>query len=493
MQDLKEKTIRGGFVRILAQGANFAIRIGSLMVLARLLDPRDFGLLSMVTAFTGVLTLFRDFGLSTVTVQAETTNEKQTSTLFWLNVLFGIVLTLITACFSPVFAKFYHEPRLMAVSLAVASSFFFNAIGIQHGALLQREMRFTALAVINVTSLVVSNGIAILMAMNGFGYWSLVVMTIGAPLVTSIGSWIASGWIPGPPSRGVGMRWIAKFGGIVTLNGVIVYIAYNLEKVLLGWFWGAEVIGLYGRAYQLVNIPIDNSNYAIGEVALAALSRIQNDAQQMRNYFLKGYSLVIGFTVPITFICALFGDDMIAVLLGPKWKAAAPIFRLLAPTILMFAMMNPFAWLLYATGKVVRSLQIAFAIAPLVITGYLIGLPYGPKGVALGYSIAMTLWLLPHIVWCVRGSAITFMDVMRTVSRPILSSVIAAGLSQLLLFTVPEPFPPLPRLSINVAFFTLIYAGILLFAMGQKSLYMNLLQGVFPRLARNKQHLQDAS
>src|SRR5262245_49912678 len=154
MNDLKEKTIRGGFVRILSQAANFLFRIGSLMILARLLGPEDFGLVGMATAFTGVLNLFRDFGLSTASVQRENVTEEQISTLFWINVLAGVILAALALVLAPVMVRIYHEPRLLQITMILASGFVFNALGVQHTAQLQRQLRFTALAVINVASLV---------------------------------------------------------------------------------------------------------------------------------------------------------------------------------------------------------------------------------------------------------------------------------------------------------------------------------------------------
>jgi len=476
MKDLRERTIRGGFARILAQAANFLLRIGSLMILARLLDPRDFGLVGMVTAFTGVLNLFRDFGLSTATVQRTTVTEEQISTLFWINVAFGAALAIVAVAFAPVIAIFYHEPRLFWVTAVLAAGFLFNAAGVQHSAVLQRHMRFTALAVINIAALVVSSAAAIGMAKAGYGYWALVVMTVTYPLASTIGVWLAAAWMPGLPQRGIGLRAMMRFGGTITLNGVVVYIAYNLEKVLLGRFWGADAIGIYGRAYQLVNIPTDNLNSAVGEVAFSALSRIQDDPARLRSYFLKGYSLVLAMTIPITVVCTIFAKDAIYVLLGEKWREAVPIFRLLAPTIMIFAMINPFSWLLFAIGKVERSLKIALVIAPLVIGGYLLGLPHGPKGVALGYSVAMALWLLPHIAWCVRGTAISFWDVMQSLGRPLISGCVGAILPLVFQSFYGHALSPLSRLVVGVAAFLAVYLAMLLYVMGQEAFYVNLIR-----------------
>src|SRR4029077_4287377 len=252
---------------------------------------------------------------------------------------------------------------------------------------------------------------------------------------------------------------------------------YNLEKVLLGRFWGADAIGIYGRAYQLINIPTDNMNSAVGEVAFSALSRVQDDPSRLRSYFLKGYSLVIGVTLPITLACALFSNDLIFVLLGPKWMGAAAIFRLLAPTILIFAMINPLGWLLLSLGLVGRSLKIALVIAPLVITGYVAGLPYGVKGVALGYSLAMTLWVIPHIVWCVHGTGVSVRDIGLTVSRPLLSGVVAALLAFGMQMFYGQSLRPIARLALGGTVLFSAYLATLLYVMGQKALYLDLIRG----------------
>ncbi|HTN72394.1 MAG TPA: lipopolysaccharide biosynthesis protein, partial [Methylomirabilota bacterium] len=378
MKDVKQSAIRGGFAKMCSQGANFTLRLGSLMILGRLLEPRDFGLVGMVMAMIGILDLFKDFGLSTAAVQRADISHEQHSTLFWVNILVGSILASLALGGAPLVARFYHEPRLVAVTAVLSIAFILNAAGVQHNAHLERQLRFTTLAGIEAISLAAGVATAIGMALRGYGYWSLVAMTIVPQFVSMSCLWWSSGWIPGLPRRGVDLLSMLRFGGTVTLNGLVVYLAYNLEKVLLGRFWGAEALGIYGRAYQLVNIPTANLNSAAGGVAFPALSRVQHDPPRFKSYFLKGYSLVLAVTLPITIACALFADDLIAVILGPKWNGTADIFRLLAPTILIFAMINPLAWLLMALGMVGRSLKVALALAPIVISGYLMGLSHGP-------------------------------------------------------------------------------------------------------------------
>lgn len=479
MNDLKGKTLRGAVVRVCAQATNLLLRVGSLVILARLLDPRDFGLVGMVTALTGVLSLFRDFGLSAASVQHAEITEDQVCTLFWINVLVGVVLTAITIVCAPFIAKFYHEPRLNAVAIVTASSFLFNSAGIQHAARLQREMRFTTLSVIDTGSWFVGTGIAIGGALAGFGYWALVGMTVALPLTATIAFWIVAGWVPRLPRRRPDVGSLLRFGSKITANGLIVYLASNFEKVLLGRYWGADAIGIYGRAYQLIRIPTDTLNAAVGEVAFSALSRIQYDSARLRSYFLKGYSLVLGLTLPATFGCSIFADDLISILLGPKWRAAAPIFRLLTPTILVFAIANPLSWLLGAMGLVGRGVQMSLVIAPLMIAGYFVGLPYGPKGVASAYSVVMTLWLVPVVIWSLHNTAVSVKDVLVAVSRPLASSFVAATVA----VAVCSIYAPShwARLLIGSTVLMAVYFGMILYVMGQKELYADLLWKLFRR------------
>ena len=178
------------------------------------------------------------------------------------------------------------------------------------------------------------------------------------PLVASIGFWRAVGWIPGMPSRRAGIGSMVRFGGTLTLSNVIAYIGLNADKVMIGRFLGVDAIGIYGRGFQLASMPTDNLNWAVGEVAFSALSRVQNDRTRLKSYFLKSFSFVLGLTVPITVACALFADDVVIVLLGPKWQASIEIVRLLAPTIVVMAVLNPMTWLINSLGLVRRGLKI---------------------------------------------------------------------------------------------------------------------------------------
>jgi PST family polysaccharide transporter len=168
-------------------------------------------------------------------------------------------------------------------------------------------------------------------------------------------------------------------------------------------------------------------------------------------------------------------EDIVLVLLGPKWLEAAVIFRFLAPTVLIFGMINPLAWLLQSVGLQGRSLVIALVIAPLVISAYFIGLPYGPEGVAIAYSAAMTLWVVPHLAWCVHGTTISLSDLFLAVSRPFLSGIVAVVVASVVQIQLEGWGSPLVRLLLGGTVMLSTYCLMLLLVMGQRAFYLDLL------------------
>jgi PST family polysaccharide transporter len=472
---LKNAAVRGGIANLSAQALNALLRIGAMVVFARLLNPNDFGIVAMVTSIVSALNMFRDFGLSTATIQRTSVTNDQLSALFWINILVGLILMSITLAGASSIAAFYREPRLLWITVALASTFLLNATAIQHSALLRRQMRFTELAFIETISLLTSTLFGVALATLSFGYWALIGMSISNVMIYSILTWMTSGWRPTAPSRRAGIGSMIRLGGIVTANGIIMHIANNLDKVLLGRFWGAESLGMYGRAQTLVSFPNDSLNSAVGLVLLSALSRIKDQSERWKNYFVKGYSLLLAISFPITAICALFAEEIIVTVLGPKWVKAIPLFRYLTPSILIFGMINPIGSLLVSMGLLGRSLRMALVLGPIVIIGFSVGLFWGPVGAAIGLSSALALWAMPHLAWAVYGTPVTMSDILKAIGRPFGASLIAAVFAGCLVHFCLDSMIPSVRLVLGVSLFIFIYALVLLVIMKQWSLFSDVL------------------
>lgn len=478
MDDIQGRAVRGGLAKLCAQAANFVLRVVFMAALARLLTPGDFGLVAMVTIVTGLIGILTHAWLSSGSVQQATIDARQLSTLFWAYAAFGMLLCALCFAAAPALAAFYHEPRLVAVTGVLGIGCLFTTAGVQHYAILQRQLRYVALAVIEAASLFVSTVVGIAMALAGYGYWALVGAAVALPACNTAGLWLATGWIPGLPHRSAEIGSTLQFGGLVIFNILVVYVAYNLDKALIGWFWGAEALGIYGRAYQLATIPFESINAAIGGVAFAALSRLQHNSVRFKAFFLNGYAIVLSLTFPITILCALYAPEIVHVVLGPQWGETSDLLRLMTPAVLVFGIINPLGWLMFAVGQVGRSTLAALVIAALAIVAYLVGLPFGPSGVAVGLSVAMTLWLVPHVIWCLRDTSIALTDLVRVAIRPFVAAVVSGVLAFGVQFYAPKSASPFWRLSIGAAVMMTAYVGLLVIVFGQRQFYLTLLDGL---------------
>lgn len=472
MDDLKRRTVQGGVAKLFGQATNFILRLAFLMIMARLLSPEEFGLVAMVTVVTGFYGLFTSAGLSSATVQRVTVTDEQVSTLFWINMLVGAVMCALCLATAPVLVAFYDEPRLSWVTAALAAGFLVNAAGVQHIAILQRELRNVTLTTMEVLAQLVSIATGLAFAVAGFGYWAIVASTLAGPAVMTVLAWAIARWIPGRPHRDSEIGSMLRFGGAVTIQSVVSYGAQNLDKVLIGRVGGLAALGVYGRSYQLISMPMTSISSAIGWVAFSALSRMQEDTHRYRSYFLTGYAVVVSFVVPIIVFGAVFADDTVRIVLGAQWSEAVPILRLLAPAALVLVLIEgPTYWLLHSLGLGARSLWVTVAFSCVLLVACVVGVPYGAAGIALATSIALVLWLVPHLVWCVRGTPIRLNDLLQTAWRPLLGSMIASLISFIAVHSVAQP---LGRLVLGGILMCCMHLAISWFVFRQKDFYLSL-------------------
>jgi PST family polysaccharide transporter len=233
--------------------------------------------MAMAVTVTRFLSTFKDAGLSMATVQRSEIDHDQLSTLFWINGVFGIVLMVATVISAPLVAWFYGDPRLTGIVMLLAVGFAASGFSTQHHALLRRQMRFSLLAEVEIASWLVGAGLAILMARGGFGFWSLAAKELGPIIAILVGVAIGCRWRPGKPRFGSGVRPMLRFGGHLAGVNMVGYFTRNFDKVLIGWRLGADSLGLYSMAYNLLYLPIQQINVPVTNVAIGVLSRLQNE------------------------------------------------------------------------------------------------------------------------------------------------------------------------------------------------------------------------
>jgi len=478
--DLKGRTIRGGAVTVASQIAQFAVTIVSTVVLARLLSPGDYGLVGMVVAVTGFLGLVKDSGLSMATVQRETVTRELISTVFWINIALGVAITLLCGLLAPGLVAFYREPRLYWITVALATTFVIDAAGAQHAALLRRQMRLKAVAAIDTLANVAGVAAGIGFAVAGFGYWALVAMQITRTAVGTVAAWIAEPWRPGRPRRRIGAGSMLRFGGYLTGTHLLGYGFRNADNVLIGWYWGANSLGLYQKAYSLLMLPISQVNAPFGSVAVATLSRIQSNPERQRRVFVRGYMHAASIILPIVVASTIFSSDIIRFVLGEQWTSAAGIFRLLAPAALIGALLSPVGWLFIAFGHTRQQLIASLVWTPVMILAFAVGLPYGPEGVAIAYSVTSLILAVPLCYYAVRGTSVRVSDMLLALKFPVIAGGAAGIVGVLLEANIPDGASASVRAIGGTFAVVCVYAFVLLIALRQWPVYRDLLQHMFP-------------
>jgi O-antigen/teichoic acid export membrane protein len=483
VDEIQAQSVRGGAVTLSAQVVKFLLGAASTMVLARLLTPADYGLVGMVSAVVGFVAMFKDAGFSMATVQREKISHEQVSTLFWINFGLSFLLMLVLVVLAPAIADFYSEPKLVWITLAFAGSFLFGGLTVQHQALLRRRMQFKALAGIDVASLGFGITIGIAAALMGFRYWALVFMNVAVAFSYAAGVWLMMPWRPGLPRRQADVRSMLSFGGNMMGFGLVTYFARNADCVLLGWYWGPTIVGLYQRAYALLMLPINQVNGPLVGVAIPALSRLVNQPRDYAHCFLRALGLVFSFTIPVVLFTAVFADELILVMLGSGWREAASIFRLLAPAALAGALMNPLGWLFVSLGRTDRFFRLGLVYSVLTVLAFVVGLPWGAQGVAACYSLVTTITMLPLFAQGIKDTAIRLIDIGRIVKAPLMAAFIASLLGLFFKSWAEPSIGPVLRLVLGGSLAAGIYAFTLLGPMKQWPLYRGIVEQLWVRMS----------
>lgn len=423
--ELKRKSVRGGAVTLVAQAAGVLIHLTSTVVLARLLGPEEYGVMAMVLAVTAFAGLFRDLGLSSATIQRDKLSHDQLSTLFWINVAAGTVLTLLVAAAAPLVAWFYQRPELSAVTLVLSLKFLIGSFSTQQSALLTRQMRFGRKAAATLSGSGVTLVLAVLLALNGFSYWSLVWGGLAGAVVTTLLLNGLSGWRPGWPVRGAGVRSMLKYGANLTGFELVNYFHRNLDNILIGRFWGADALGLYSRAYQLLMFPIQNLRGPLNAVAFPAMSRLQKQPELFRAYYRRVTALLAFATMPLTTFLLVTSATLIELALGPRWLGVVPLFAVLAITGFIQPVASLRGLVLLSTGQGRRYRNWGILNAICVSLGFGVGIAWGPMGVAVAYALVSYAILYPSLRYAFHGTPLQTRDFFGPVARPALASLVA--------------------------------------------------------------------
>jgi O-antigen/teichoic acid export membrane protein len=410
---IQSDTARHFTVSAAAKAVIQLLRLATLMVLARLLAPADFGVLAMVMSALGIAELLRDLGLSQATVRAEQVTHGQLNTLFWINLGFGALMALLCLLVAPGLSRLLSDARVAAVTAVMGLSFLLSGFAAQHMALLRRTLRFGAIARINLSAAALGSLTALALATLGVAYWALVAAAIVSSTVTAVGAWLGSGWRPRAPAWDPAVRPMLSFGGYLVGFGLLSYAAQHAHIVLIGRFFGAAAAGLYVRASMLLVQPMSYAVEPLRLILPATLSRLQSNPSGFRQNYLGTLGPLLLGTAPFGAWLAVTADDVVHLLLGRQWTDSAPVLALLALSAVPQAVNISSGWLYMARGDARAMMRWGIAGWSVVIVLMLSGLYWGINGVAAMYSLSMFLIAAPCMHYACRGTQITLGDIWR--------------------------------------------------------------------------------
>ncbi|WP_298992213.1 lipopolysaccharide biosynthesis protein [uncultured Pseudokineococcus sp.] len=436
MVDLARHTARGVLWTVSGQWASQILRLLSIVVLARLLTPDDYGLVAMVWAITGFVSSVGSLGLSEAVVQRERVSHEQASTLFWLNVCVGLLLTGLVAAASPLLALFYGRPELVGITLALSATFFLGGLTVQHQALMLRQLDFRAVAVRNLLATVVNVAVSIGVASAGGGYWALVAGQLAGSITTVIVLWRAVPWRPGRPVRRSGVRSLISFGGGISTFSLLNYASRNADNIIIGRFLGAGELGFYTRAYGLLMLPLTQIHGPVSNVVRPTLAGLWPEPARYRKFFLAALSGLTYMVMPLVVVLAVLAGPTVEVLLGDRWLPAAEVFRWLAVAGLLQTVGYTNGWLYATSGRAWAMARWALISRPIIVASFFAGLPWGITGVAVAYAAAQLVLTPIGIARAGRGTPVSLKDVVVVIVRPTVIAAVAGTTSVLVSFPV---------------------------------------------------------
>jgi polysaccharide transporter, PST family len=425
--DLHRRSLRGGAMAMISQGGNVATQVISTIVLARILVPEDFGLVAMVSAITGYISIFVDLGTRDAVAQRAQLSEGEASALFWITAATGLVFTLITVSCAPLIANFYGLPKLKTITMAMSVPFMLSALYYQQYGLMRRALMFRKLAIIDLSGNAIGTALAILLAHLGYGYWALVWKPAITAFVTACAVWATCGWWPGRPAFTHGVRSIIRFGLNVTGFIIADTIGRSIDRVALGRSYGPRELGFYQNALNVYDNALNVSALSLHNVATATLSKLREDRDALRRAWSTALSSLVFFAAPAFAVLAVVGQDLVVLLLGTKWRTAGIILSVLALRGPAQVVAYTHSWLHIAAGRPDRWRRWGVINCGFTIIALLCGLRYGAIGVAASYAILAYLIMVPALVYAGQPLNIRTRDVLLTVGPQVVCAVGTAG------------------------------------------------------------------
>lgn len=435
---LGRSVARGVSWTLLGSWLSALVQIGTTMVLARLLTPADFGLMAMALTLSVIVTQFRQLGLSQAVVQRADLTWSQVNALFWVNAVAGLVLAALVAVGGVPLASFYDEPALVPICIALGAGFVVSGLSVQHGALLNRAMQFRRISMRDVLAGLLGSVAAIVAALLGMGVWSLVVQNVSALLFSTVLNWWAVPWRPSRPRQLAEALPLLRFGAHVSIANLFHTVSREADNVVIGRFLDAGVLGLYTRAYSLLMLPLRRIKTPIQSVMVPTLASLQEEPERYRRAYRAAISGLCHAGMPLVVVLAVGAREIVDVVLGDQWLAAAGIFQLLAVAGFVQLVSTTTGWIYTSTGRGRPYAGWAVLSGAVTVAGFLVGVRWGVDGVAASYAVSQVVLLVPGFVLACRHTSVALRDPFVAMTRPAVIALLVLGVSVTVRSVLPQ-------------------------------------------------------
>ncbi len=428
---LGRRVARGAGVTLLGQGVRIGMQLGSVVVLARLLTPADYGLFAIVLVVVGIGEIFRDFGLSTAAIRAPSLSTDQRDTLAWVNAGVGALLTVIVYLGAGLVAAVFGRPELVGMAHVLCLTFLVNGLATQYRADLTRRLRFGRLVAADTLGQAVGLTVAITSAaVLDAGYWALVAQQLTQVTVAFVVLGLGAGWLPGRPRRSAGIGSFLRLGTSLVGTQLLGYLRVNLDTITLGLRTTPTAVGTYTRAFQLLMTPLAQLRSPTTTVALPVLTRMNEDRART-DEFLRRAQLMFGYTVVAAMAVAAGGaSPLLALFLGDRWVGVAPVFALLAVAGSFQTLSYVGYWVYLSRGLGTALFRYSLVSLGIQAVCIVVGSSFGVVGVATGYAVATGIEWPLSLWWLSRITPFPGRDLARCAAR-ILACALPAGLAAL--------------------------------------------------------------
>jgi PST family polysaccharide transporter len=392
---LSERTVSAAQWRLVASVVQGGMQFAVGVLLARLLSPADFGVVALAMVVIGFAGTIADFGMEAALIQRRDLTARHLRAAFTASVLVGLGLAAGLALLAPFSAAVLKAPILPDVLRALALIFAVGALGGTARSLLRRDLRFKALFWTGFISYLVGYaGVVTVLALRGWGAWSLVW---GALTQSALEAFLVLAVVR-PPLKPLlaraELRELFGFGAGVSLNSIVNYLARNGDNLIVGRWLGPAALGLYGRAYNLMTLPLNYLGVAAHQVLFPAMAEIQEDKQRLGRAYLLAVQISALTAAPVMAGMAVAAPQMVSTLYGPKWGGMVIPLQILCAAGVLRAIYHLAGSVTYATGHVYAELRRQVVYAILVVAATVLGTRWGVEGVAIGVMIAIVYMYL---------------------------------------------------------------------------------------------------